>query len=454
MVERLVPVLAMTLAMTLAAVLSMLPVGHAAAQSAPGHERRIALVVGVGGYAHVETLHNPGNDKKLMGGKLGDLGFELFGIDVDDPDLVRFNALIDEFVAAAATADVAVVYYSGHAFQLGGVNYLVPADARLLHRDAIAAETVRLDTLIDRLQARERQVLVFLDACRNNPLPPSQRDFDGLAQVATGNGVFIAFATEPGDISYDGRSDLSPFTRAVATHIGTQGQSISDMMIAVRNDVERQTLYQQTPWDQSSLTRQFFFNPIAAPLASLPPQLPPELLAKLSESEISTLQRSMTIPPNFQMIAPAPKPREDNVITIPSAPAEIFDEGELAVAVQTELKRIGCYGMEVDGVWGRGSRAALTRYYETRQLQPTGYEPTRFHLNNLRKETGTICVEPAVPQRVRTVSRPPAASSPARSRPAARATARAAPKPAPVPAPAPAKPKRSLSGTQVLGGFR
>ena len=431
-----------------------------------GKERRIAMVIGNSRYAHVETLENPANDAQAMEEKLRALGFEVFGgIDLT---LAEFRLLSGKFQREAKTASTALIYYSGHGFQFQGQNFVVPIDASLKSKEAIETETVKLSDLIANVQSRDRQVLVFLDACRNNPLPPGQRTDNGLAQVATDNNVFVAFATQPGNISYDGRSKLSPFTKSLVSYMSSQRQSISDLMIAVRNNVEKMTLGQQTPWDQSSLKKQFYFNPGAAA---------PDAVATLQSgaapgSEISVLQRSTVITaPDAGLGLPEPYPG-GNVILLPEAPVEIFGKEDLVTSVQGELKRVGCYQGDADGVWSAGSREALAKYYRTKKLKPTDSDPTEFHLNNLQSETGIVCVYvPPKQPVVRTVARPPAPkrvtaptvgqrepaiSNKRNPKPAKRDTvaakAPAQPRPRTVAPPAPKR--NSLADANVVGGFR
>jgi hypothetical protein len=222
---------------------------------------RYALVVGNSDYAHVEPLPNTARDAEAMAEALEALRFTVFkGIDLTGEE---FERLIAEFDQAAAGADTVVFYYAGHGFQLNGLNHLAPVDAVLRDRSRIYDETLVLDNVIERIHRRKRQTIVFLDACRNNPLPPgTENDVrQGLAQVGTGDGTFIAFATQPGNVSYDGSGKNSPFTEALLTHIGKPGRSISQLMIEVRNDVSDRTVGRQVPWDQSSLRADFSFNP-------------------------------------------------------------------------------------------------------------------------------------------------------------------------------------------------
>jgi len=268
--------------------------------AAPGTAwaKRMALVVGNSAYSNVPALANARSDAEDIAAALRRLNFDVTLL----ADIARddFLAALDSFAERSAGAETTLFYFSGHGFQLNGVNYLAPVEARLNSREAIETETWRLDAVIGRLQSRDRQTLILLDACRNNPLPRSMQGagLDGLAQPETGANTFIAFATQPNNVTFDGvEGRNSPFTAALLEHLDTPGISVSDMMIRVRNAVEDRTLRRQTPWDQSSLRAQFYFSPVTETgsgltasdlelLAGLPPERRRQFLRLLAASGV------------------------------------------------------------------------------------------------------------------------------------------------------------------------
>jgi len=224
-----------------------------------GAETRVALVIGNGGYRSVPELANPPNDARDVAEALKSLGFAVtLGVDLDQ---TRMQRAIDEFAHSAATADVSLFYYGGHGLQVAAHNFLIPVDAQLHSVDDIDKRTIRLDGVLDGLAKANGVHLVFLDACRNNPLKELNVALhtSGLARVGDAANFMIAFATQPDNVAYDGAGRNSPFARALLGHVATPGTDVSSMMIAVRRDVIAATGGAQIPWENSSLTRQFYF---------------------------------------------------------------------------------------------------------------------------------------------------------------------------------------------------
>jgi hypothetical protein len=230
-------------------------------------ETRVALVIGNGSYREVATLANPPNDARDVAAELRTLGFKVtLGVDLDQASMER---AIAEFTLAAASADVSLFYYGGHGVQVAAHNFLIPVDAQLHSEEDIYKHSVNFDEVL-KAQEGDGVHLVFLDACRTNPLKdaPASARAEGLARVGNAAGFLIAFATQPDNVAFDGAGRNSPFAQSLLGHLGTVGQNISSMMIEVRKDVIAATGGAQIPWENSSLTRQFYFAPGEAPSGS------------------------------------------------------------------------------------------------------------------------------------------------------------------------------------------
>src|SRR5215813_9187513 len=137
--------------------------------SLPAHaQKRVALVIGNSAYQHTSRLDNPKNDAMDIAAVLKQLGFQV--IDGFDLDKTAFESKVRDFTVALRAAEVGLFFYAGHGLQVAGQNYLVPIDAKAENADALDLEMVRLD-LVQRIMERATSTnIIFLDACRNNPL--------------------------------------------------------------------------------------------------------------------------------------------------------------------------------------------------------------------------------------------------------------------------------------------
>ena len=235
----------------------------AAAFSAAAADR-VALVVGNGAYAHAPRLANPVNDAGDMAAALQGLGFEvILGLDLDREG---FYDRLETFADASRGAEAALFFYAGHGIQVDGMNYVAPVDVALTSTLALERGAVELETVMRRMRGETN--LVFLDACRDNPLATAgtRGVGRGLARVEdVRRGALIAFATRPGGVADDGDGRNSPFTAALLEHIGRPGESVTDMLTSVTATVLERTADRQEPWVNLSLTRKFYFAPGEAP---------------------------------------------------------------------------------------------------------------------------------------------------------------------------------------------
>ncbi|MEZ5870732.1 MAG: caspase family protein [Nitratireductor sp.] len=222
---------------------------------------RVALVIGNSTYRNVPMLPNPRNDAAAIGNKFRDFGFEVVvGLDLE---MDKMRKIVREFIGKLENVDIAAFYYAGHGFQVDGENYMAPIDAKLTRVDDLDFEAMPLNQVIAAMERNSKTNLVFLDACRDNPLAQnlarsmgtrSTAVGRGLAPIGTGIGTLIAFSTQPGNVALDGDGVNSPYTTALLRFLGTPGEDIMRNLIRVRNDVLGNTEGRQVPWENSSLT--------------------------------------------------------------------------------------------------------------------------------------------------------------------------------------------------------
>lgn len=232
--------------------------------------RRVALVIGNGNYGtEQDRLINPPNDARAIGEKLEGLGFEVItGV---DRDMRGMRDGLRAFDRAMEGAETALFFYAGHGMEYRGRNYLFPVDAELESESDIDFQLVNMDTIQSLMESRVPTQLIFLDACRNNPLAGRFRNSlgrsrssgvgQGLARMDAADGTFIAYATAPGETATDGEGDNSPFSAALVEYLDEPNLDVRLMMDKVRLAVRSATAGRQTPWESSSLLGPFIFNP-------------------------------------------------------------------------------------------------------------------------------------------------------------------------------------------------
>ena len=223
-------------------------------------EKRVALIVGNAKYEHADTLANTVNDANAVAAMFTRAGFDVVD-ERRDVGVVEFKRAIREFLTAASSADIAVVYYSGHGIEIGGVNYLIPVDAKLASAFDVEDETIPLDRLIQATQSAKNLSLIILDACRENPFLRAPGDVAAkrslgsrLVEVEPVEGdTLIAYAAKGGSVSYDGAGPNSPFTTALVKYLPEPGLDIRIALGKVRDDVLASTGGRQEPFVYGSL---------------------------------------------------------------------------------------------------------------------------------------------------------------------------------------------------------
>lgn len=237
------------------------PPGKLTAPAAPSAAeiRRVALIVGNGAYRNVQALDNPPRDAKLIAATLRSLGFQTVTL---APDLGRdqfFTALRD-FSREAEKADWAVVYYAGHGMEIGGVNYLIPTDARLAADRDAETQAVALEQVIAAVSGARKLRLVMLDACRDNPFEKTMQHSialklvsKGLSNIEPEAGFMVVYAAKHGETALDGEAQNSPFATAVAREIKVPKIEVRRLFDIVRDEVWTATNHQQQPFTYGSL---------------------------------------------------------------------------------------------------------------------------------------------------------------------------------------------------------
>jgi hypothetical protein len=384
-------------------------------------DKRVAFVVGNGAYKNVPQLPNPATDAKSMAAVLRNVGFDV----VEGTNLTRdkMTEKLLEFGKRAEGADVALFFYAGHGIAVNGTNYLLPVDADLKSEmDVKLGAAINIDLTLEQTMADAKVKLVFLDACRDNPFAAKIRSAkvtrsvsveSGLAEMKSGEGTLIAFATGPGQTALDGEVGTnSPFTRALIANIASPGVEIQQAMTRVRAQVNEETNKNQLPWGHTNLIGSVYLNPVAttdgaaeAPTSAVVTSSPVsdvelEFWRSVKDSnKPEEFNAYLTNYPNgtFKSLALAriaslqdgPSTTTRNLTTgiDPSTftvEADQTSEDQLGLDkgqrrdVQRRLTGLG-FDTKVTGKFDEATRAVITRWQAARGYPKTGYLNTLQH---------------------------------------------------------------------------
>lgn len=259
------------------------------------HRKRVALVIGIANYTHAKPLKNPGADTALIASRLETMGFAVRR--VSNPDLAALQAGLAAFIADAADADIAAIYYAGHAVQIDGANYLVPADFGAPSTDPVAG-LHPLNDLLKRLDATAKARIILLDACRDNPFVDAIRKALGARAVAAGlasidlpafdptrlkdatYGLAVLYATQPTLKALDGKGANSPFAIAMDQALSNAEEEISAIVQRITRIVLIDTQGKQRPEARLALTGPLY-------LVSRPKPLQCDVLAAETDNNVA-----------------------------------------------------------------------------------------------------------------------------------------------------------------------
>jgi len=368
-------------------------------------EKRVALVIGNSAYQSVARLPNPARDANSVAQLLKKANFDVVSVQQDVGNL-DFKRAIRKFEELAGDSDIAVVFYAGHGVEIGGVNYMVPVDAKLASDLDAPDEAIPLDRIVEAVEPARRLRLVILDACRDNPFVVNMKRqrqganrsvSAGLGKVEpTGTGTLIAYAAKAGSTADDGIGEHSPFTTALLNNLTTAGLDIRLAFGRVRDEVMKITSERQEPFVYGSLggatvslvtdaqtvaaaapadpnlearrDYEFFERAGTKPawdaflkLHSSGPyaDLARAQLGKIADGEATSRvpDRKSAATPLVTAAAPAARPDPAPPVS-PAGPAA----GDVIWMLQTELKRVGCYSGAISGDWNATSRRALDAF--------------------------------------------------------------------------------------------
>ncbi|WP_347987280.1 caspase family protein [Methylomonas sp. AM2-LC] len=219
--------------------------------------KRLALVIGNKDYLR-KPLINPVNDARDMKAALEQVGFRV--IYRENTSLLDLDNAVHEFVNNLKKESVGLVYYSGHAAQTDGTNYLIPVGIEIQNKSELKARAYDAGIILGEMQEIGNQInILILDACRNNPFKGFRGSSEGIVGMYGPKGSLIAYSTAPGSIADDntgGRNGL--YTSYLKKYLIQPGLTIEEMFKKVRESVINEN-NDQVPWENSSIIGDFCF---------------------------------------------------------------------------------------------------------------------------------------------------------------------------------------------------
>ena len=219
---------------------------------------RIALVVGNQNYQNTPPLQNSINDAEAVCKSLKNKGFKI--IKRIDPSTNELRKAIYDFQTILSTGGVGLFYYSGHAAQIQGRDYILPVDAHLESKEEFPDKAIDLNDLLGPVDQ-------IIDES------PDQNGSIVIYSTASGSVAFDFFkkpeekGTEEPEKPEESKSQIttsthSPFADAFLSLSDKWNLEIFDLFRELLKRVRSTTDYHQIPWLSASVDTEFYFKPI------------------------------------------------------------------------------------------------------------------------------------------------------------------------------------------------
>jgi caspase domain-containing protein len=164
----------------------------------PGSEKRWALIIGIDAYddPQINKLEAASNDaKELAAALISHGGFPRDqviiltsdGLSRNRPSRGNILRRLSNLQGVVPAEGLLVVAFAGHGIERGGRAYLLPGDAQMSENLALLEETaINVDVIKNWIRRTGvRQVLMIIDACRNDPTAGRGDEENVLTEVYT-----------------------------------------------------------------------------------------------------------------------------------------------------------------------------------------------------------------------------------------------------------------------------
>lgn len=241
-------------------LLALMAFHGAVAQNKAVSEKRLALVIGNSNYAQGEKWPTAVNDADDVTQALQKIHFEV--ILSKNADKAIMQTAINDFIGKLKDKEVGLVYYTGGSVTIGGEQFLIPTDVNPATSEEAEVSCLPVKSVIDAMTPVKTKIII-LDTDYTNPFPDrrTRRSADGVSSMSADLDFVRAYATSPGRQVIRTTDRNSLYTSAFIKAISVSNKSIFQVFNMIREDVTKQSNYKQRPWELSSLTHDFVFQP-------------------------------------------------------------------------------------------------------------------------------------------------------------------------------------------------
>lgn len=326
----------------------------------------VALVIGNGDYANAPDAVTAVRDAEAVADGLRAAGWDVtIGTDLDRFAMRR---VISRFAETVGAADSIVLFYSGHALRSDGVTYMAPTDAQGDTLTDVVFDGVPLDLTLRMAADKPGRAVLFIDGAQLRGFRPNDVVEPGLAAMEGPEGVLIVSAAEPGRAVRRSRFHNSRFAQEVIDRFlqpGAAAQTVateSDPPIYVTGSVDADFVLAGTSdvvtADNVSAELELAFwraaerSGAAADYAAYLRRFPEGLFASFARARLGLDEEDTTVPDEPEVDPAIQADRDLNLSRIRKR------------QIQTWLLALGFDPRGIDGLFGRGSRAAIKRWQQ------------------------------------------------------------------------------------------
>ncbi len=227
-------------------------------------ESRNALLIANAAYSNYSSLATPIKEAKDLKKTLETLGFSV--VILENASLEKMQDELYNFgEKLKKSGGVAFFHYGGHAVQVNGINYLIPANAEIPDERRIKTRALDVDDIMQNMHGDTN--IVILDACRNNPLAGAGGRSASRGLVLTIEkplNSIIVYSAQPNTVAQDG-----VFTPILTKKLLEQ-KELSIILRDVRREVFEKTNGAQVPGNYEQLMTNVYLAGHADPVSPAP----------------------------------------------------------------------------------------------------------------------------------------------------------------------------------------